>query len=56
MWIMWVVDLTYKDYLGRNKRYHSKKFATRREAKNHEAEYKSSIKCKKPKKKANIKK
>lgn len=40
----WVVDLTYKDYLGRRKRYHSKKFATRREAKDHEAEYKTTIK------------
>ena len=35
----WVVDLTYKDYLGRRKRYHSKKFFTRREAKDHEAEF-----------------
>ena len=40
----WVVDITYRDYLGRPKRYHSKKFATRREAKNHEAEYKVNIK------------
>lgn len=22
----WVVDITYKDYLGRPRRYHSKKF------------------------------
>ncbi len=40
----WIVDLSYKDYLGRIKRYHSKKFATRREAKDHEAEYKVNIK------------
>lgn len=40
----WVVDITYRDYLGRSRRYHSKKFATRREAKNHEAEYKVNIK------------
>lgn len=40
----WMVDLSFKDYLGRRKRYHSKKFATRREAKDHEAEYKTNIK------------
>lgn len=40
----WIVDLTYKDYLGRPRRYHSKKFATRREAKEHEAEYKINLK------------
>ena len=40
----WVVDITYRDYLGRPRRYHSKKFATRREAKDHEAEYKVNIK------------
>ncbi len=40
----WLVDLTYRDYLGKIKRYHSKKFATRREAKDHEAEYKTQIK------------
>ena len=40
----WIVDLSFKDYLGRRKRYHSKKFATRREAKDHEAEYKTNIK------------
>ena len=40
----WMVDLTYRDYLGRPRRYHSKKFATRREAKEHEAEYKVNIK------------
>lgn len=40
----WVVDITYRDYLGRPRRYHSKKFATRREAKNHESEYKINIK------------
>ena len=40
----WFVDLAYKDLLGKRHRYHSKKFATRREAKNHEAEYKMKIK------------
>ena len=40
----WVVDITYRDYLGRPRRYHSKKFATRRDAKDHEAEYKVNIK------------
>ena len=40
----WMVDLTYRDYLGRPRRYHSKKFATRREAKDHEAEFKINIK------------
>ncbi len=40
----WIVDLTYKDYLERPRRYHSKKFATRREAKEHEAEYKMNLK------------
>lgn len=40
----WMVDLSFKDYLSRSKRYHSKKFATRREAKDHEAEYKTNIK------------
>ena len=40
----WVVDITYRDYLGRPRRYHSKKFATRREAKDYEAEYKVNIK------------
>ena len=40
----WIVDITYRDYLGRPRRYHSKKFATRREAKDHEAEYKVNIK------------
>lgn len=24
----WIVDITYRDYLGRPRRYHSKKFAT----------------------------
>lgn len=38
------VHLSFKDYLCRRKRYHSKKFATRREAKDHEAEYKTNIK------------
>ena len=42
--ISWFVDLAYKDLLGKRHRYHSKKFATRREAKNHEAEYKMKIK------------
>ena len=36
----WYVDLTYRDLLGKRCRYHSKKFATRREAKDHEAEFK----------------
>ena len=40
----WFVDLAYKDLLGKRHRYHSKKFATRREAKDHEAEYKMKIK------------
>ena len=40
----WMVDLTYRDYLGRPRRYHSKKFAIRREAKDHEAEFKINIK------------
>lgn len=40
----WYVDLTYRDLLGKRCRYHSKKFATRREAKNHEAEFKVKIK------------
>lgn len=40
----WVVGITYRDYLGRPRRYHSKKFATRREAKDYEAEYKVNIK------------
>ena len=40
----WVVDITYRDYLSRPRKYHSKKFATRREAKDHEAEYKVNIK------------
>lgn len=40
----WFVDLAYKDLLGKRHRYHSKKFATRREAKDHEAEYKMNIK------------
>lgn len=39
----WFVDLAYKDLLGKRHRYHSKKFATRREAKDHEAEYKLKI-------------
>lgn len=42
----WFVDLSYKDLLGKNHRYHSKKFPTRREAKAHEAEYKMKIKIK----------
>lgn len=33
-----------EDLLGKRHRYHSKKFATRREAKDHEAEYKMKIK------------
>lgn len=40
----WFVDLAYKNLLGKRHRYHSKKFATRREAKDHEAEYKMKIK------------
>ncbi|MBQ9853780.1 MAG: site-specific integrase [Bacilli bacterium] len=40
----WYVDLTYRDLLGKRCRYHSKKFATRREAKDHEAEFKVKIK------------
>lgn len=40
----WFVDLAYKDLLGKKHRYHSKKFATRREAKDHEAEFKVKIK------------
>ncbi len=40
----WFVDLAYKDLLGKKHRYHSKKFSTRREAKDHEAEYKMKIK------------
>ena len=40
----WIVDITYRDYLGRPRRYHPKKFDTRREAKDHEAEYKVNIK------------
>ena len=40
----WFVDLGYKDILGIRHRYHSKKFATRREAKDHEAEFKMKIK------------
>lgn len=40
----WYVDLTYRDLLGKRHRYHSKKFATRREAKDHEAEFKVKIK------------
>ena len=40
----WYVDLTYRDLLGKRCRYHSKKFATRREAKDHEAEFKVNIK------------
>lgn len=40
----WFVDLAYKDLLGKRHRYHSKKFATRRETKDHEAEYKMKIK------------
>ena len=39
----WYVDLAYKDLFGKSHRYHSKKFATRREAKDHEAEYKRKI-------------
>ena len=42
----WFVDLTYKNLLGKRHRYHSKKFATCREAKDHEAEYKMKIKNK----------
>ncbi len=38
------VDLSYKDLLGKRHRYHSKKFATRTEAKDPEAEYKMKIK------------
>lgn len=37
----WVVDITYRDYLGRPRRYHSKKFATRREAKYHNESFRS---------------
>lgn len=40
----WYVDLAYRDLLGKRCRYHSKKFATRREAKDHEAEFKIKIK------------
>lgn len=40
----WFVDLAYKDLLGKRHRYHFKKFATRRETKDHEAEYKMKIK------------
>lgn len=40
----WYVDLTYRDLLGKRCRYHSKKFATRREAKDHEAEFKVKVK------------
>ena len=40
----WFVDLGYKDILGKRHRYHSKKFATRREAKDREAEFKMEIK------------
>lgn len=40
----WFVDLAYKDLLGKKHRYHSKKFSTRREAKDNEAEYKMKIK------------
>lgn len=40
----WYVDLTYRDLLGKRCRYHSKKFATRREAKDHEVEFKVKIK------------
>lgn len=40
----WYVDLTYRNLLGKRCRYHSKKFATRREAKDHEAEFKAKIK------------
>ena len=39
----WYVDLTYRDLLGKRYRYHSKKFATRREAKDHEAEFKIKL-------------
>ena len=31
----WYVDLTYRDLLGKRCRYHYKKFATCREAKDH---------------------
>ena len=40
----WYVDMAYTDLLGRRHRYHSKKFDTRREAKDHEAEFKVKIK------------
>ena len=40
----WYVDLSYRDLLGKRCRYHSKKFATRREAKDHEAEFKVKLK------------
>lgn len=40
----WIVDITYRDYLGRPRRYHSKKFATRREAKDHEQNIKLILK------------
>lgn len=38
------VDLRYKDILGKRHIYHSKKFTTSREAKDHEAEFKMKIK------------
>ena len=40
----WYVDLSYTDLLGRRHRYHSKKFDSRRDARDHEAEFKLKIK------------
>ncbi|MDD4831566.1 MAG: Arm DNA-binding domain-containing protein, partial [Bacilli bacterium] len=40
----WFVDLSYTDLLGRRHRYHSKKFDSRRDARDHEAEFKLKVK------------
>ena len=40
----WYVDLSYTDLLGRRHRYHSKKFDSRRDARDHEAEFKLKVK------------
>lgn len=40
----WFVDLSYTDLLGRRHRYHSRKFDSRRDARDHEAEFKLKVK------------